>query len=192
MSRKISLLFVMLALCASSVVVQAANWQRFSPSGGKFTVSFPGAPKTTVKKKNASENVFNQHIYMFTLKGENTKKIEEKKLALLDPRSKKKDAAFLLQYFDVSEKHRKTRTDREWLNGLQERVSNKANREIVTKNTFRVSGYLARSLILKDGKNFYHLLLVLARNRIYNVMVLTEEEKSRHPKRFINSFRILK
>lgn len=174
MLRKVSLILVAFVLSATCVVTQAASWTKFSPSGGNFSIMFPGTPRDTNAKKNVNERVFNQHLYMHSTKGGK--------------------AAYMLQYFDVEENHRKTKSNRAWLDGLQERVSVKANRILLSKKTLRVSGYLARRMVLKDANSgiFFHAQLVLAKNRMYTILVVTDSKdgNAAQVRKFIRSFKI--
>lgn len=175
MLRKVSLILVAVLLSGTYAVVQAADWKRFSPSGGNFSIMFPGTPRDTNAKKTVNERVFNQHLYMHSTKGGK--------------------AAYMLQYFDVAEKHRKSKSNRAWLDGLQERISVKANRTLLSKKTLRVSGFLARRMVLKDASSgiFFHAQLVLAKNRMYTILVVTDSKdgNATEVRKFIRSFRIL-
>ncbi|GMQ92411.1 MAG: hypothetical protein BMS9Abin11_1739 [Gammaproteobacteria bacterium] len=174
MLRKLSLILAAVVLSGTCVVAQAVDWKQFNPSGGNFTIQFPGTPKDANAKKYVSKRVFNQHLYMYSDAGK---------------------AAYMLQYFDIEENHRKSKSNREWLDGLQERVSVKANRTLLSNETIRVSGYLARRMVLKDAsKNvFFHAQLVLANNRMYTMLVVTNSKDSSaaQVRKFIRSFRIL-
>lgn len=176
MLRKVSLILVAVLLSGTYAVAQAADWKKFSPSGGNFSIMFPGTPRDTNAKKNVNERVFNQHLYMHSTKGGKS--------------------AYMLQYFDVAENHRKTKSNREWLDGLQERVSVKANRILLSKKTLRVSGYLARRMVLKDANSgiFFHAQLVLAKNRMYTILVVTDSKSgsASQVQKFIRSFRVIK
>lgn len=175
MLRKLSLILVAVVLSGACVVAQAADWKKFSPSGGNFSIQFPGTPRDTNARKNVNERVFNQHLYMY---------------------SDGDKAAYMLQYFDIEEKHRKSKSNREWLDGLQERVSVKANRTLLSNETIRISGYLARRMVLKDasGNVFFHTQLVLANNRMYTMLVVTNSKDSSaaQVRKFIRSFKIYK
>lgn len=174
MLRKLS--YVFLAAILSGLSVSAQAWESFSPSGGNFSIKFPGTPKNTNAKKNVNERVFNQHLYMYSTPGGK--------------------AAYMLQYFDVEENHRKSRSTKEWLDGLQERVSVRGNRTLLKRSDIRVSGYKARRMVLKDNSReiYFHAQLVLAKNRMYTVLVVTDSRSSSNASvsKFMNSFRILK
>jgi len=171
MLRKSILLITVIVFSAGAWA--SIKWQVFSPDGARFTILFPGKPELRGSRRPDDKNVSNAHLYIHTVDKKNS---------------------YTLFYFDISDKHLKSRTKREWFDDIQFRLSSRPYIRINKKRDFKLSGYPARDLILSNSKDMitYNIRYVLAKSRMYTIMVVTRDQKQalKNTRKFLDSFRV--
>jgi len=159
-------------LAVGLVGLAVGQEKKFAPKDGKFAVQFPGAPQSSTKSAQKTE----LHIYSVA--------------------KEKEKANFLVIYSDMPADVIKGSTPEAVLKTGEEGLVNfyKAKITKATETKFKSGGkeYPAREIVADKGDGQIRLLLILAGNRLYQVLVIgTKEQASgKEADDFIKSFEI--